>query len=65
MPFTLDLDKLIDRKCRVAPTIDLSRAWLHVTDMQVTCTDPKASGYLAGDTAFLQAMNASPRATAS
>ena len=48
MPFEIDLDRLIDRKCRVAPTIDPARAWLHVTDMQVTCTDPKASGYLKG-----------------
>jgi nicotinamidase-related amidase len=48
MPFSLDLDKLIDRKCRVAPKIDLARTWLHVTDMQVTCTDPNASGYLKG-----------------
>ena len=48
MSFILDLDKLIDRKCRVAPKIDPARTWLHVTDMQVTCTDPKASGYLKG-----------------
>lgn len=48
MPLTLDLDKLMDRSVRIAPTLDPSRTWLHVTDMQVTCTDPKASGYLVG-----------------
>ena len=48
MTFTLDLDKLIDRKCRAAPKIDPNRAWLHVTDMQITCTDQNASGYLKG-----------------
>lgn len=48
MPFTINLDEVIDRKCRVAATIDPARTWLHVTDMQVTCTDPKASGYLKG-----------------
>ncbi len=48
MPFTLKLDEILDRKCRAAPTVDLKRTWLHVTDMQITCTDPKASGYLVG-----------------
>jgi len=48
MPLTIDLDQLMDRSVRLAPTIDPARTWLHVTDMQVTCTDPKASGYLVG-----------------
>jgi biuret amidohydrolase len=48
MPFTFELDNLMNRDRRVAPTIDPSRAWLHVTDMQVTCTDPQASCFLPG-----------------
>jgi nicotinamidase-related amidase len=48
MPLTIDLDQLMNRSVRLAPTIDPKRTWLHVTDMQVTCTDPNASGYLVG-----------------
>jgi nicotinamidase-related amidase len=48
MPFTFDLDELMDRRFKVAPTIDPARTWLHVTDMQITTTDPNASGYLTG-----------------
>lgn len=48
MPFSIDLDALMDRRHKVAPTIDPKKAWLHVTDMQTTCTDPKASCYLPG-----------------
>jgi hypothetical protein len=43
MPLTIDVDRLMNRSVRLAPTIDPARAWLHVTDMQVTCTDPKAT----------------------
>jgi nicotinamidase-related amidase len=48
VPLTIDLDKLMNRSVRLAPAIDLQRTWLHVTDMQVTCTDPNASGFLRG-----------------
>jgi nicotinamidase-related amidase len=48
MPLTIDLDQLMNRSVRLAPTVDPKRTWLHVTDMQVTCTDPNASGYLVG-----------------
>jgi nicotinamidase-related amidase len=48
MPFEIDLDALMDRRHKVAPTIDPSKAWLHVTDMQITCTDPSASCFLPG-----------------
>lgn len=48
MPLTIDLDKLMNRSVKIAPTIDPAKTWLHVTDMQVTCTDPNASGYLVG-----------------
>jgi nicotinamidase-related amidase len=48
MPFEIDLDAIMDRRHKVAPTIDISKAWLHVTDMQITCTDPQASCFLPG-----------------
>jgi nicotinamidase-related amidase len=48
MPLEIDLDKLMDRSVRLAPEVDLSRTWLHVTDMQTTCTDPSASGFIRG-----------------
>jgi nicotinamidase-related amidase len=48
MPLEIDLDQLMNRSVRIAPTIDPKKTWLHVTDMQVTCTDPRASGYLVG-----------------
>jgi nicotinamidase-related amidase len=48
MPLEIDLDQLMDRSVRLAPDLDLSRTWLHVTDMQTTCTDPSASGYIRG-----------------
>jgi len=48
MPFTIDLDAIMNRSYRVAPTIDPTRAWLHVTDMQTTCTHPTASCFLQG-----------------
>lgn len=48
MPLEIDLDELMDRNHRVAPDLDVTRTWLHVTDMQTTCTDPNASGYIRG-----------------
>jgi nicotinamidase-related amidase len=48
MPLEIDLDQLMDRSVRLAPGLDLSRTWLHVTDMQTTCTDPNASGFIRG-----------------
>jgi nicotinamidase-related amidase len=48
MPFEFDLDSLMNRDHLVAPTIDPARTWLHVTDMQITTTDPGATGYLTG-----------------
>jgi nicotinamidase-related amidase len=48
MPFEIDLDALMDRRHKVAPAIDPGKAWLHVTDMQTTCTDPSASCFLPG-----------------
>lgn len=48
MSFKFDLDEMMDRRFRVAPTLDPKTTWLHVTDMQITTTDPNASGYLTG-----------------